>query len=536
MSIDSLLPNPKLLELMSLVSGTNLITIKLGSIQAEGKCAACHVGSNKIHSRYVRRLMDLPWHGTAIELEPQVKKFFCTNTCRARKIFTERLPGVVPPYGRKTERAWEWLWLIAFCQGGEPGGRTSKRLRIATSADTLLRRIQQQKEAKFETPRVLGVDDFAFRKGKTYGTLLVDLEKQIPIEVPPDRQKETLSAWLQQHPGVEVISRDRACSYADAAREGAPDAIQVADRWHLLKNLTEMMNRFLFCHRATLSQALFPSATEVLPESALRNLHAYTMSARARKESARKREHRLVRYQEVIHLHQQGVPNTQISRQMGLNRQPVIKSIRSQPFPEQAIRPAVPKLLDPFEAYLRKRWEAGCRNAAQLYREIQDLGFTGKPRLLRHLTAHWSQENTSPSRKTPDLESVSPRQTAFLLTQDPDQLEVEQRLYVQRLTQLSPEIAQQAHWARRFRQMILDRQPESFDSWLQEPQEKGTEEIKNFARKLKEDKQAVAAAMSSPWSNGQVEGQVNRVKMIKRARYGRAHFDLLRKRILHQTP
>lgn len=244
MAAPTLLPDPACLHLRLLDASETIITAVVATTSEEAKCPVCHRRSARIHSRYVRRVADLPWMSCAVRLELHVRRFFCTNSACTRQIFAERLPTVVAPSAHKTLRLTDVFTLIGFALGGEAGKRLATGMGLATSPDTLLRLICTQPEMHHPTPRVLGVDDFSFLRAKTFGTILIDLEKRIPVELLPDREAETLKKWPEAHPGVEIISRDRGGDYAKGAREGAPKARQVADRFHLLVNLSETLEAF----------------------------------------------------------------------------------------------------------------------------------------------------------------------------------------------------------------------------------------------------------------------------------------------------
>jgi transposase len=523
---------------------TDYLEILVSPTTASAVCPLCEQSSARVHSAYQRSLQDLPCCGQVLRLRVAVRRFFCNNmTCR-RKVFAERLPEMMQPYARRTVRHNAALTTLGLAHGGEAAQRTAQALGFRVSADTLLRRVRAIPDQPAGEVRVLGVDDFALRRGQNYGTLLVNEEKHEPIDLLPDREAATLTKWLKKHPEVEVITRDRARAYAEAAREGAPQAQQVADRFHLGLNLREAVERAVSKQSADLRKAAQEVSPRYQTEQMLREeglLQELPAPAKRRVTkpqalAAQRREQRLTRYQEARRLAQAGLSISAIARQMGLHRETVRSFLRVETFPERVIPAGRPSSVEPFADYLRQRWREGCRSAKKLHQEIRARGFKGAPVTVRRYVSGWRKQTATAFRQLadlPDFPTPAPRQATWWLIGQDEKLKEQERAFISELTRLAPALQTAQTLARDFLEMMRKRVEPAFDDWYKRVQSSGSAELKSFAEGLLTDEAAVRAALSSEWSNGQTEGQVNRLKMIKRQMYGRANFDLLRLRVLY---
>lgn len=574
-----LLPDVDFLQLDEVSVDEEHVTIAVTSIQSAVCCPACGQPAHREHSRYSRQPSDLPCVGRRLRLQINVRRFFCDNPDCKRRTFAEQFPGVVKAFARRTERLADLQRQIGLALGGEAGARQAERLSVPVSPDTVLRLISRSPEPTMTTPRVLGIDDWAWRKRQRYGTILVDLEQRCVVEILPDRSADTVAAWLQAHPGVEIISRDRGGIYAEGARRGAPDAIQVADRFHLLLNLRETLERLMIRRHADLPMIVgrndckcMPSGTQVdgdgsvpvsdripmghllpavssdasdpdcsLVKDAILPARL-TQDERMRQE---RRGRRLTRYQQVVALHQQGVSLHEIAHQLGIGRKTVRRYVNCGAFPEIAQRRRMPSILDRFEPYLIDRWRAGCHNGLQLYREIIDQGYTGSRASLSRWVARrrryepdepaaCSSASTSPAPKPrlPVVRRLSPAKAAWLLVQRPTDLTEDERTALDQMQDAAPEISTAYTLAQDFSGLVREHASERLSKWIERALCSSTAELQTFAKGLQHDLGAVTAGISLPWSNGQTEGQVNRLKLIKRTMYGRAGFVLLRQRVL----
>ncbi len=555
MHIGYLLPDRRRLRVECIEIDEQVGQISL-TVHCRTKCARCpRCGrrSGRVHSRYLRHVADLPWSSFAIVLHVRVRRFRCENATCPQQIFTERLPNIAASWSRQTKRLAEVQGPIGLMVGSSAGTRVCRLLHMSISIGSLLRRMRRYEVVQAPTPRVLGVDDWAKRRGHSYGTLLVDLETHCPVEVLPDREAGTLARWLQEHPGVKIISRDRAGAYAEGASQGAPAAIQVADRWHLLKSLNDALIRGLEHHHRQLKtlpttalQAI-PAPMAVIPSEASISvaIPPSVTPERNSKGSLRElcRAARYDRYTEVREAFQRDLTISAIARQTGLDRKTVRKFIQTSEFPERAPRGSTRRgsILDPFKAYLSQRWVEGCRTGRRLWRELRTMGYSGGYTLVNDYLRHLRQSQGIPPRTRFPIGiaafdeaacPMTPRFLARLIVARPDKLTEDQRHLLDRAGQLHPDIQAAIQFGCAFAALIRDRTPSALDPWLEQVAQGQVSSLRGFARGLRRDYSAVKAALELPFNNGQLEGQVLRLKFLKRQGYGRTDFDLLRLRVL----
>jgi transposase len=526
---------------------TSAIVLVAHTTSVEANCPSCAQPSGHLHSHYHHTPRDLPFSTKPVRLLLQVQRFFCDQPTCPRRTFAERLPDFLPRKAQRTARFTAAIQAVAFASSGEATARVGRTLRLPLSPDTALRALHQAPALNLPTPRVLGVDDFAFRKRHTYGTVLVDLERHQPVDLLPDRAAATLATWLEAHPGVEVIARDRSTEYARGAKDGAPAAMQVADRWHLLQNIREALERELTALRSRLARLELPS--ECPAATPRGRLKPVSSTERARQQQSR--AERLARYERVKQLATAGVTQREIARLVGLSRGTVIDYLRAPEFPERTARQALPSRLDPYLPFLQQRWAEGCTNSSQLWRELVARGYSGG----RIQVARWAQQQrlmpapTTPKRyrgrgkqdpATPVQQAKATRelpplrQLAWLLVKQPAALTDEERELLEQLC-INERFAEAYELGQRFVGLVRKRDDEGFDAWLQNAKQSELPAMGAFATTLAQDGEAVRAALSERWSTGQVEGQITRLKCIKRQMYGRSSFELLRCRVLHRA-
>ena len=391
------------------INGPHLI-LAAAMQSPKAACPDCRQLSGRIHSSYWRTLADLPWASAPIELRLNVRRFFCLTCTCPRQTFTERLPAVAPLYARTTMRLATAQADTGLALGGAAGARHLRRQGAAVSRQTLLRRVQRLPLPECATPQIIGLDDWAWRKGHHYGTLIVDLQRGCPIDVLEDRASETVAAWLQAHPEVEVVTRDRAQAYAAGIRQGNPQALQVADRFHLLQNLAAALQEVFRAHHQELNDARGCEAATLQDGAVAVAVAPPAMTSRSRQQAEQSRTRRLALYEQIWALRQKGWTIRSIATHVGHDRRTVLRYLQASTFPERQPRQRRgPTLLDPFKSYLLARWQSGCHHAKQLFGEIKSQGFRGQYSIVAEYTSRLRTAQERVSKRRSICRISSPR-------------------------------------------------------------------------------------------------------------------------------
>jgi transposase/predicted transcriptional regulator len=531
------------------------LTVYLATTAPTAACPLCGHDTPRVHSRYTRRLDDLPCLGQCVRLQVAVRRFACPQPECPRRIFTERLPGFAAPWARTTDRLRQTETDIGSSLGGEAGARLAVRMAITTSPDTLLRRVKRGKNEPAEPPRVVGIDDWAWRKGQRYGTIVVDLERSDVVDLLPDRDADTVAAWLKAHPGIEVVSRDRSATYAQAATEGAPRAVQVADRWHLLKNLREAVERVLGRHSTVVNATLKPLGAPPCPARGPTDPQTGAASPSAELPSPpppaepvpespplqakrAKRRELVERFDRVHELHKRGYPAARIARELGLSRRSVFRYLRRETCPAWDLRGSRRSRLDRHRGWIDARLAEGLINVADWHRQLTEGGFKGSygsvyAFVTKRLGATGKKRERLNAAVPPIPRPPSARQLSFEWARRPEKRKPPEQARLDAIRACSDELAAALDLADRFADLVRKRSSTTLGEWLARGEASSDPDPRCFAEGIRRDEACAQAAVTERWSNGPVEGHVNRLKTIKRQMYGRAGFVLLRARVLN---
>jgi transposase len=532
MEVSSLLSLPDGLEIASVSGTSDLLTIHVVATTPMRACPLCAEVATHVRSYYTRLVADLPCAGRCVQFLLRVRKFRCDTVGCPRKVFVERLGTFLEAWARKTTRLRQTIEAIGLATCGEGGARLADRLGIATSPTTILRRIMALPLPPVETVTHLGIDDFALRRGRTYGTVLVDLRRHQVIDLLPDRKAETAKAWMQARPEIELVSRDRGGDYAAAARQGAPQAVQTADRFHLCKNLVEAVEKALASWRAELRKD--QKAKKTIEVTSSEEPSSPLLTSDGKPYSAHQAE-RYDRYLQAVALREQGVKVKEIAKRVGLGVRTIQRWISEEAYVETNYYHRHRSRFDAYEAYVRQRWDEGCHNIQQLWREIKAQGYPHSDRALRaHLKAvHGKKPSELPEAGI--LDHFSAKKAVWLFVRPFDNLSEKEQEELLAMRQASAMVETMYQLVQEFFRIVHSRQGTQLDSWMSKVEASAIQELQRFSNGLERDKAAVLAGLTLFHSNGQVEGQVTRIKLIKRMMYGRAGFALLRQRVLHRA-
>ena len=498
-----------------------------------GVCPRCGQPSGRVHSTYGRRLADAPVGGQRVLIRLAVRRFFCGNPDCPAVTFAEQIDGLTSRRARRTPPLGRMLAGIALALAGRAGARLAAVLDLTAGRSSMLRLVMALPDPEAGTVKVLGVDDFAFRRGRDYGTVLVNAETGEPVDLLRDREADTFADWLKEHPGTEVICRDRAGAYADGARQGAPDAIQVADRWHLYHNLAGHVEKTVARHRGCLEEPVpgpdphEPAGSEPAPD--LQQAAAAAAARRAEDSALAVRTRQ--RYEQVQALRAQGKGIKPIMRETGLAKETVRRFYRAASAGEllAKIHGGRPSLLDDHKPYLHRRWNEGCTNVRQLHAELRDRGYRGSYGTISGYVQPFREAGAAPPAVPGPPKA---RDLASWILKDPDSLDDDDKARLARARERCPHLDALAGHVTEFAKILTGLHGDRLDAWIEAVQADDQPDLHSFGRGLKHDHDAVLNGLTLPWSSGVVEGNVNRLKMLKRQMYGRATFGLLRKRVL----
>jgi transposase len=469
-----------------------------------------------------------------------VKKFFCRETSCKRKIFTERLPDLIEVSSRLTKRLRQAVQAIGFASCGKGGEHLSSKLGIRVSDTTLLWSLSLLPVPAIGKVRIIGIDDFAWRKGHRYGSIIVDLQSHKILDLLPERTVESVIAWLEAHPDVEVVSRDRGGTYVEGATRGAPLAVQVCDRWHLIKNLGDAVEAFLIRKRVRIP-------AEPLQEASVEDESPKSTETTPRKLSHHEElsQQRLKARQEICQLakdlHAKGWSIHAIAKHLDRERTTIRKYLKVEGVWQPTQRRPGKSLLDPYRESILALWEQGCHNGQHILRTIQAQGYGGSDTLLRAFVTQLRKQLPGKALEDSQVSPVfrtkvnTPREIRWLLAKHRDELTDEERSDLDRLLQASEEVRAIRSLLHTFLNIIRQRKSEQLRPWMEAAMNSGIPELTSFVAGVERDYDAVKSALRLPWSQGITEGKVNKLKTVKRVMYGKAGFALLRQRLLQDA-
>jgi transposase len=446
--------------------------------------------------------------------------------------FAEQIPELTIRYGRRSPGLAAVLRAVALALGGRAGARMPAQLAAEVSRVTLIRLIRLiralPEPAVTQAPRVLGVDEFALRRGHSCGTLLAGVETRRPVDILPERSADSFAAWLEARPGTELICRDRAGCYADGGTRGAPAAIQVADRWHLWHNLGDAVERAVARHCGCLRAAVTALPAARPPQPAETGIPASASPARSDRIAVRTRQ----RHAAIRQLLADGLTVRAAAAQLGLARNTVRRFARAASPEELLVHDGTGRrasILGEHKACLRERWNSGCTDAAVLHRELRARGYPSGYSLIRdYLASLRGAAMPAPAPAVPKARAV----TRWTMTR-PASLPPADQAQLEAILRQCPELAGVTAHVRALAAMMTGRRGRDLQDWIPPPPPAAIPHCGPSSPACAATRTpSPPACLTLPWSSSAVEAHVNRIKMLKRQMYGRANPDLLRRRVL----
>jgi len=476
-------------------------------------------GSTRVHSRYCRTLADVAVGGRPVLIGLSVRRLFCDAPGCGRRTFAEQVEGLTVRYQRRSSLLQHLVETAGVLLAGRGGARLLRILKAPLSRTSVLFQLMRIPLPPTPTPQVLGVDDFALY-ADTYGTLLVDADSRLPIELWSGRDAGQLASWLRLHPGVRVVCRDGSLVYRQGITEGAPDAVQVSDRFHLWQGLSKRVSDVAAAHRRCLPVAVpdpepGPASPAASPEPA--------------DTPARRHAKRLF---EAVHAAPgPGRSLSAIARELGLNRRTVAKYARATSW-QECVRRTPPRRstsLDPYLEYLQQRWDEGKHTATVLHQEIAAKGYGGHYQRVKMAIA--------PLRRglpidTPRERPPSPRQVARWITTTPSKRGLYPTEALRRLLEHCPELDRTHTLVRQFAAMLDARDAAPLPAWRDQLAASGLSALASLANAIREDQLAVVQGITTPFNSGVNEGRITDLKLQKRIMASRAGVPLLRHRVV----
>lgn len=512
--ISSLIPSGLVIENVSDSSDSIILAVR--SEAGMAKCPLCGARSRRIHSRYHRQVADLPSAGKQVSLLVITRRFVCEVLHCQRRIFAERFgDDVLPTRSRRTARLECIVHHLGLALGGRPAASFARRLMLPVSNDTLLRVVRRRSCPRTDPLIVAGIDDWAFRKNHRYGTIVCDLERRRIVTLLPDRETATVRAWLSDHPEIRVVSRDRGGGYGEAAAKALPSAVQVADRWHLMENASAAFLNAVRRSMRAIRTAI--GATTINPE-------LLTRAERLQYEGYLRRKQTNAA---IMALAREAVPLKEIVRRTGHSRKLVRQVSRGESTDVFRTRQST---LDAHLPFLDAQWAEGCRNGAEFWRRLREKGFQGSLRVVSEWTTRRRRAEKATNQQLQRVPSA--RTISRLMTTARGNLGKANAVTIAAIEAHVPTLVEARVLIESFHAMVRTKLIANLDSWIATA---SLSLIASFASGIVRDRAAVLAAITEPWSNGQTEGQITKLKLVKRQMYGRAKIDLLQARLLGAT-